>query len=141
MSNVAPRLWVGGRPSFDRDLPEFDLLALCAAEIQPERLAFHGRVIRCPIPDAELDTAQVTRVVSTARTLAQTLSRGQRLLVTCAAGLNRSALVAALTLGYVTRSSADQLIRLMRQRRSPNALHNQSFQALIRYLIGSGRRS
>jgi hypothetical protein len=137
-SNVERRLWVGGKPPFDRDLP-FDVLVLCAEELQPPSLAFQGSVLRCPLPDGQLDTLQVSRVVQTARIAAQHWMRGQRVLVTCAQGINRSALVASFTLAFVSQRGADELIQLMRAKRHPQALYNPHFQALMQRLIGSAR--
>lgn len=133
-SNIAPRLWVGGRPPYDRDLPDFDMLVLCAEELQPPQLAFHGAVVRCPIPDGVLTNDHVRRVVIAARLVADSLVAGRRVLVTCAAGLNRSVLVASVALSMITARTADQLIRIMRQRRAPNALFNAHFQELLRQL-------
>src|SRR5271154_3045334 len=59
-SNIAPRLWVGGAPPTLVDIPAVDLIVLCAQEIQPPMLAFHGQVLRCPMPDAELSRNQLT---------------------------------------------------------------------------------
>jgi protein-tyrosine phosphatase len=131
-SNIVPRLWVGGQPPFDRDLPAFDVLALCARELQPERPAFRGMVIRCPIPDDHLSTAEVSRTLTTAKMVADALLGGQRVLVTCAAGINRSVLVASLALNRITRMGADDLVRVMRTRRHPTALYNRHFQELLR---------
>jgi protein-tyrosine phosphatase len=139
-SNVATRLWVGARPPFDCDLPRFDVLVLCAEELQPERLAFHGLVIRCPIPDATLSNAELTRALLASSAVADALSRGQRVLVTCAAGINRSALVAALALARITRMGAVELMLLMRQRRHPMALSNPYFQQVLHKLVGDGRQ-
>lgn len=138
-SNVAPRLWVGGRPPFERDLPEFDMLVLCARELQPPDTAFHGRVVRCPIPDDVLTNAELTRVIAASKAAAEALAAGQRVLVTCQAGRNRSALVASLALARVTTMGAEELIKLMRDRRTPSALSNAHFQQLLRALVGAGR--
>lgn len=138
-SNIGLRLWVGGRPPFDRDLPEFDVLALCAKELQPDRLAFHGAVIRCPIMDTTITTGEVRYAVSAAHRVATALAAGQRVLVTCAAGQNRSALVASLALARITRMNAAELIQLMRTKRHPMALHNPYFTLLIHRLVGPGR--
>lgn len=132
------KLWVGSRPPVDRDLPEFDVVALCAREFQPQ-MAFHGRVLRCPIPDGPLEQGEVRVVILTARAVAASLSRGRRVLVTCSAGLNRSGLVASLALAVVTRMSADELIATMRKYRHPNALYNVAFQGLIHKFVGAGR--
>jgi len=134
-SNVATRLWVGGRPPFDRDLPAFDLLVLCAQELQPATVSFHGRVLRCPIPDGALDHQELRRVVLTAKDVGDALLTGQRVLVTCAMGLNRSALVAALALARATKMTAAEIIGRIRQRRNANALCNAHFQEIIKRLV------
>jgi protein-tyrosine phosphatase len=139
-SRVANRLWVGAAPPLDRDLPSFDVVVLCAAEIQPERMAFHGTVIRAPIPDATLDNAELTRALLASKAVGDALLAGRRVLVTCAQGLNRSALVASLALGRITRMSAQDLILTMRLRRHPQALFNQHFQEILRRIVGDGRR-
>jgi len=135
ISNVATRLWIGGKPPFDHDLPAFDLLVLCAQELQPATLAFHGRVLRCPIPDDALDHQDLRRVVLIAKDVGDALLTGQRVLVTCAMGLNRSALVAALALARATKMTADDIIGRIRQRRNANALFNAHFQEIIRRLV------
>jgi len=134
-SNVATRLWVGGRPPFDRDLPEFDVLVLCAQELQPRELAFHGRVLRCPIPDGTLDHQELTRAVLTAKDVGDELLAGRRVFVTCAMGLNRSALVAALALARATKMTAPEIIGRIRQRRHATALYNAHFQEIIKRLV------
>lgn len=139
-SNVARRLWVGSVPPFDRDLPDFDVLALCAQELQPERTAFHGLLVRCPIPDGALDNQQVVRVLICARAIADALASRRRVLVTCAAGRNRSALVASMALARLTRLSAEDLVRLMRAKRGPQTLSNPHFRELLAQIVGAGLR-
>lgn len=133
-SNITKRLWVGSAPPFDRELP-FDVLALCAVEIQPKQLAFRGAVIRCPIPDAYLTIGQTQRALSSGRAVGEALRAGRRVLVTCAAGLNRSSLVAGIGLGLVSRLPPSEIVLLMRKQRSPSCLHNPHFvEILDRYL-------
>ncbi len=138
-SNVSRRLWVGSAPPFDRDLPDFGALVLCAEEIQPERLAFTGRVIRCPIPDARLSNQDLARVVMASRHVASELTSGRRVLVTCAMGVNRSALVASLALARITRMTPEQLIGLMRARRATNCLSNPHFRDVIAAIVNRAR--
>src|SRR5262245_50473366 len=64
--NVATRLWVGGKPPFDRELPAFDVVALCAREIQPDRVSFGGLLLRCPVPADHISTGDVNRMLATA---------------------------------------------------------------------------
>lgn len=140
-SNIARRLWVGGKPPFDRDLPAFDTLVLCAEEIQPEKLAFGRQVLRIPLPDAALDADQTSRALAGGHAVAESLAAQRTVLVTCHAGINRSALIACLGLGLVTKMSATELIELMRLRRDPVALSNRHFCMTIYRALGSGRRA
>ena len=138
-SNVARRLWIGSKPPFDRPLPEFDVLVLCAQELQPAQLAFQGRVVRCPIPDGALDRQEIRRVLVAGHAVAESLTAGRRVLVTCAAGINRSALVTCFGLGLVTRMSAAELVELVRKRRRPECLSNTHFVAMLDRYIGTRR--
>jgi protein-tyrosine phosphatase len=138
-SNIVRRLWIGGVPPFDRHLPEFDVLVLCARELQPESLAFRGTVIRCPIRDADPTELEHKTVLAAGRAVAKALVGGHRVLVTCAAGRNRSGLVTGLALGLVTRMSATEIIALIRARRRPDCLTNPAFQRVLTQAVGAGR--
>lgn len=138
-SNIVRRLWVGGKPPTDRELPDFDVLVLCAQEIQPAQLGFRGLVLRCPLPDAALDNQELARVFVIAKRVGEQLVAGKSVLVTCAMGINRSALVASLALGLITRMSADELVRVMRSRRHTECLSNEHFRAILKRYVGAGR--
>lgn len=130
---VFERLWVGGKPPFDRTLEHFDVLVLCAAELQPTELAFRGRVIRPRLHDHRPTDAEVHRAITSGTLVADELAAGKRVLVTCRAGLNRSALVAGLALIHRTRMKADAVILLIRAARGPSALFNEHFVTLLRH--------
>ena len=115
-------------------------MVLCAAEAQPERVAFHGQVVRCPVVDDVLSHQELARVIITSRMVAQALGAGQRAIITCTTGINRSALVAALALARLTRASAADLIMLIRNKRHPSALNNAFFQHVLNNLVGAGRK-
>lgn len=136
---IAPRLWIGAEPPFDRNIAKVDVLVLCAQEIQPERMAFEGRVIRCPIPDDYLSEDQQRLVVKSALDVARAVSGGDRALVTCAMGRNRSALVAGLALGQLTTMSGKQVIAHVQKHRA-RALYNLHFKSLLERIIGDGRQ-
>lgn len=136
---IAPRLWLGGVPPFDRDLPNIDVLVLCARELQPTALAFHGTVLRCPLNDAEPDIAQARTAVQTALEVAKAIASSKRVLVTCHMGLNRSALVVALALNRLTTMSGDEIVDRIRARRGQAALGNQHFVTLIKRIVGNGK--
>jgi protein-tyrosine phosphatase len=96
--------------------------------------------VRCPIPDGALDNQEVVRVLVSARVVADALVSRRRVLVTCAQGRNRSALVAAMALARVTRLGAEDLVRLMRAKRDPQALSNPHFRELLARIVGAGLR-
>lgn len=137
-SNVAPRLWVGSAPQ-DLSVPidGIDVVVLCAQEIQPPGV---GRIMRFPLPNAELTSREVSIALIGGRDVAQALLDRKRVLVTCAQGRNRSALVAALALGRLTRMNADQLVTLMRTRRRADCLTNEHFVHYLKRFVGDGRK-
>lgn len=137
MSLVAPRLFVGARPLPGR-YRWFNTIVLCAKEYQPPSYAFPGlTVLRVPlVDDPWRPLPQVDRAltVATARTVARYLANGARVLVTCWAGINRSALVAAVAMRIAFDMSADEAISQIRETRSPHALSNPQFEKFIRRL-------
>jgi hypothetical protein len=139
-SSITRNLWIGALPPTERDLPSFDAIALCAAEYQLDMPAYHGQIIRCPVRNAELDLRELRIVLSTAQLVARALSNRRRVLVTCMAGINRAPLVASLALSQLTRLSAEELVGLMRQRRNPYALCNESFRGVLERFVGAGTR-
>jgi len=100
---------------------------------------YHGRVIRCPLPDRDLTIGQIRHAIVCGVTVAQAVVNGRRVLVTCRAGLNRAALIVGIALGQLTTMPAEDVIDLIRTRRSQGALSNQTFVELLRRLVGDGR--
>lgn len=134
VSNIAPRLWLSAMPPLDRDLPAFDLLVLCAADMTRDRLPFRGRVLRCPLPRT-LTIYDIRRAITAARAVAAALREGRTVLVSCATGHDASALVAALGLGLATTMSPSAIVALIRGRRSSDCLQQpQATQVLDLYL-------
>jgi protein-tyrosine phosphatase len=74
-----------------------------------------------------LSPRQIRLVRSISREIAWHLERNERVLVTCRAGLNRSGLIVAATLLRATAMTPTQVIRLIREKRSPLALNNPAF--------------
>lgn len=138
-SNISTRLWIGAAPPVDRDLPKIDTLVLCAMEIQPPRLAFHGRVLRCPLDDTELGHNELSMALIVSKEVSLDLMANKTVLVTCAQGRNRSALVAALALGRITRRSAAQIIEIIRSRRRRDCLSNPHFVTYLEKFIPNER--
>ena len=141
-SQIYKRLWIGSAPPLDRDLPEFDVLFLCAVEVQPAALAFSREVVRVPIRDCrDLTPYELQRALIGGKQVAEQLRAGRRVLVTCYAGLNRSSLVAMLGLGLVTRMTPLELVDLVRERRSPAALGNPHFVEVLHRAVGDAARA
>jgi protein-tyrosine phosphatase len=130
---------VGSKPPIDRDLTNIDIVVLCAAEFQPERMAFHGALWRCPIPDDVLEPPQFALVVQTSVAVAKAIVDHKRVLVTCQQGRNRSALVVALALHQLTTMSGEQVIAHIRKHRGETALYNPWFAKKIVEIVGDGR--
>lgn len=134
-SLVAPRLFVGSRPPPGR-YRWINVVALCAKEYQPPSYAYPGlTVLRVPIEDDRwhpLSPVDAALVISNARSVARYLNGGSIVLVTCYAGFNRSALVAALAMQLAYDMDADEVITQIRDLRSPHALFNPRFEQFIR---------
>lgn len=133
-SKVANRLWMGARPPADRPLPMFGTVILCASEYQPIMVPFIGNVIRCPLEDATPTANELAMASAAARAAARAWKDGQRVLVTCYAGLNRSGLVTALMLIQLGKRTPAQIIGAIRGARGSNALSNDDFVAVIEQL-------
>jgi protein-tyrosine phosphatase len=138
-SNVYPKLWIGSKPPTDRKLPAFSLIVLCAVEYQPPQMACAGRVIRAPLDDAEPTEREVRMAVAAAARVADELRAGGRVLSTCYAGLNRSALVAAIGLMNVCRMPVPEIIHTFRRQRGEHCLSNEHFVQVL-HRIDRGRR-
>lgn len=140
-SNVAPKLWVGAKPPLDRSYPGVDMIVLCAAEYQPRSFPhFQKTIVHCPLIDDALDPTQRTWAIGAGHKVAVALRAQQRVLVTCMQGRNRSALVAALALGQITRASSQQIVELIREKRMQTCLTNPHFvEYLERFVRGRSR--
>ena len=116
-----------------------DVVVLCAAEFQPDRMAFHGEIWRCPIPDDVLDADELRGVLKASTAVAAAIVDRRRVLVTCQMGLNRSAFVTAFALHQLTTMSGDEIIAHIRKHRGQKALFNPWFVSKIKEIVGDGR--
>jgi protein-tyrosine phosphatase len=135
---VAPRLYVGSKPPPGQH-PQYDAIVLAAIEYQPPAHLFPGtEVIHAPFDDAPgrlMRNDEIVTAVKAAARVARRLRAGRRLLVTCAMGLNRSALIAAIAMHDVYGMRADEIIRRIRRVRGMGALSNPNFEKLLRTVI------
>jgi protein-tyrosine phosphatase len=136
---IARKLWQGADPPRGDVLKRlgFDTLVLCAAQRQHPASDFPGlKVIHAPF----LDNAWPDKPMAdgAARKVVAELAAGRRVYVACAAGLNRSGLVVALTLWYATGRPGVECMWQVQERRS-GALFNPTFALLLFHLPPRGR--
>ena len=134
-SQILPGLFMGGTEDWDTvefaaDVQEFnksghfDAVATMYAYAQP--CGWNVEEFRLGIYDHMLDDSNIERVLRLATWAHQRWQSGERVLVRCQAGLNRSGLIMALVL-MLEGLSAQEAIETIRAQRSPFALFNKHF--------------
>ena len=151
-------LWQGSFPNGDLQTAGIDLLVLAAEELQPDENAKPGYykgtpddlffpgvdVILAPNKDeAYFPVSRKMIALMAAQHVADAVREGKNVLVTCAAGLNRSGLVTALALRELFGKPGEDAVARVRERR-PGALTNEIFADFVircPYSSGSSDRS
>jgi protein-tyrosine phosphatase len=139
-SRIIAGLWVGAAPPPGDYTDRFDVIVFTADEYQPAAGMFPGvRVRHFPFDDSTQPTDRdLATAWAAAEAVARYMRRGQRVLVTCRMGRNRSALVAAFALYLITEAPGADILALVRSRRTDavgvQALSNRAFQAYLRAL-------
>jgi protein-tyrosine phosphatase len=138
-NQVSKNLWVGGVPTDPKSVEKkFDVLVLCAHEFQdvfPPHVHMKTEVLLAPMDDGKITNEEKHLALKMALKIRERLDKGKKVLVTCAAGVNRSALVAglAMMLGDHDVKSAIEDIRKHRKpqytRLTP--LSNPHFQSFM----------
>jgi hypothetical protein len=122
---VVPGLFQGDFPAGTVDWSRFDDVISMTVEAFPDvHLAVDGLWMHVPIWDREMDDP--TGVRAAARSVAERVTAGRRVLVHCAAGLNRSGVVSARALMFMGHPVAEAIARV-RAARGPYALSNPDF--------------
>jgi protein-tyrosine phosphatase len=137
-SEVAPRLFVGSKPSIGRRA-DVDVIVLMAKEYQPPAEMFPGaEVLHAPLdddPSRPMRQDEIAAATKMAARVARRLRAGRRVLCSCALGLNRSSLVAAIAMHDVYGMTADEIITRLRRARGEWALSNPNFERLVRVVV------
>ena len=137
-NEVVPGLWQGGHDVISQDREacvvgdEFDLVVslVSRAGYGPAPEVEH-LVLR--MADAGIDPALGVRLDELAERIAAEVGSGNRVLVRCSGGLNRSGMLVAAALVKQGRTP-DEAIGLVRAARGPWALTNPGFVAHVRTL-------
>lgn len=142
-TRIAPGLYQGGKPPTGPEVRQcgFTVLVLTAEEYQPRGAEFPGvYVIHAPNDDSgtPLTAAQWATAVRAGELVAKAIERGERVLVTCQMGRNRSGLVSALALHMLTGISGGEAARIVKAQRA-NALTNRWFLATL-FRVPASRR-
>lgn len=137
---IMPGLWLGSFPA-SGDLAQlgFSVLAVVAKEHATPELhtRFPGvRIVAVPLEDKALDEGAVQQAISIARAVHALWKAGNRVLIVCHMGINRSALVTAMVLHLARGISGAEAVQAVRRAR-PGSLSNSSFLA---YLLRIPRR-
>lgn len=137
-SEIVPGLFVGSKPPPGRH-EGIDVIVLGAMEYQPSAELFPGaEVIHVPLdddPSRLMREDEIAAAMKVGSRVARRLRAGRRVLVTCAMGLNRSALIAAIAMHEVYGMKADEIIKRLRSARGMWALSNPNFEKLLRIVV------
>lgn len=134
-NEIIPGLWIGSKPPKGEFLYKngYTHVVLCSTDYQLPVSDFPNvNVIHCPFEDNSniMSNNTMALVFVTAKLVAEAHKAGGKVLVTCYAGINRSALIAALalkTLGY----SSFFAIESLRENRNKRCLENKTFERLV----------
>lgn len=104
---------------------QFDVIVTLYADAQPA--AWGVEELRFGFPDSALTEFTIRKAIRLARTAHARWRTGERVLIRCQAGVNRSGLIMALVL-MIEGFSPESAIARIRQCRSPYVLSNQHFE-------------
>lgn len=139
-TEILPGLWMGGThdedwvnegkelSDFEHGIP-FDAVATLFAWAHP--MPWGIEELRWGVADGDMYHVDETRLMRVSEWAYDRWQAGDRTLIRCQAGMNRSGLVTALVLMRADYSAADA-IRLLREKRSEVVLFNNHF---VDYLL------
>jgi protein-tyrosine phosphatase len=137
---VGSRLWVGSVPT-ELVCQHFEVVVLAAMEFQHLELACE--TVRVPLDDDGYPSGDDRRrALEAARVVHRHREEGRRVLVTCAQGKNRSALIAALALMLEGSDATTAIAKVRDGRKLPmglKALENDGFVQFL-HEVGKNRR-
>ena len=110
------------------------MIVLCAEEIQPDDMRIRPlKAVRCPLQDradVPLPPHHLRGAMNAASRIIAEHRQGGRIYVACAAGINRSGLVMALTVREMLHLTGAEAVAWVRSRRD-GALVNREFERVL----------
>lgn len=129
---VYPGLWIGGARWGNPPAGEFDVVVSLTPRHEADvRIPRPARHLRWPLLDEEghpFDPGQLAELVAK---IVGWVRDGQRVLVRCYAGLNRSGLVVGCALAELTGLDGATVVRALRAQRSLIVLINPTYRAVV----------
>lgn len=122
-------LWTGGTPAMKPSLAKFFDKVLCLYPWEPYTVAETTEKIDVELYDDITQTFE--QIDELADLVNKWLDEGNRVLVHCQAGLNRSSLVAAVAIMKRTGKPGYQVLSEMRKKRCSEVLCNGAFQQYV----------
>ena len=138
-SEIVPNLFMGGTDDLDvihyaqnsyakrKDLP-FDAIVTMYAWARPADWSVQE--FRYGVPDASINEIDLSRLREAVDFGYNRWQSGDRVLIRCQAGLNRSGLVTALIL-IRSGITAEEVIKMIREKRDEYALYNEEYVAFL----------
>lgn len=127
---IVEDLWISGNPEawMAEALDEFDLIVLVSTEFQLHQYD-HLAILRAPVGGGM--ECPLDGLVDSAACVSKALADGKKVLVSCSAGKNRSAAVAAIVLQQLHGMSPDESLAAVRAARGENAVRHQNLVELV----------
>ena len=141
-TQVWDRLFVGSAPTrASIKTGRFDVLVLCAAEDQRDKLKLpHVEILRCPItdhPSDPLTRQELALSMNVGLAVAERCARGKRVLCACTKGLDRSPFIACLAIELAGVPAAKAIAAVKKAR--PGALDaNPRLERVLLHVISDG---
>lgn len=144
-NEIVPGLWQGSIPPRGNTLARygFNAVVLAAVELQFPAHLFEGvAVLHAPNEDdgRPLTRERMIIAISAAKQVAARVTDGQKVLSTCAQGVNRSGLVTALALHFLYGWNGQHCVSVVRRKRQLRngwkALSNSYFVDALQKLPG-----
>lgn len=138
-NEILPNLWIGSEPYLPAEVyKDFDTIVFSAKgiDVRPYFKKFSDKkILQTALEDRlYLPEGTFIKAEQMAYWVADEVFAGRKVLVTCAAGLNRSGLITALALRLITGKSGVECVKEVQEKRF-GALNNETFAKYVSMLL------